>query len=76
MIKKVYIWNDIPLVKKDINIAKIQENLKEIKQVLKDQIEILDNIEKEYKIIVNNLKNIVTIGTRPNMFLNKTKKKI
>lgn len=75
MIKKVYIWNDIPLVKKDINIAKIQENLKEIKQVLKDQIEILDNIEKEYKIIVNNLKNIVTIGTRPNMFLNKTKKK-
>lgn len=75
MINKVYIWNDIPLLKKDANVILIQEKLKDIKQVLKDKVEVLDNIDTEYKTTVNSLKNIVTIGTRPNLFLKGNKKK-
>ena len=75
MIKKVYIWNDISLLRKDANNIRIKEILKEIKQTLNNQIDILDDVEQKYKDKINGLKNIVTIGTRPNMFLNKTKKK-
>lgn len=74
MINKVYIWNDISLINKNANTELIKEKLIEIKKMLKDSVEILDDIEKEYKMMVKRLNNIVTIGTRPNLFLNKKKK--
>ena len=75
MINKVYIWNDIPLLKKDIDKVSIQQKLKDIQAMLKDKVKILDGIDSEYIKAVNDLKNIVTIGTRPNLFLSKNKRK-
>ncbi len=75
MINKVYIWNDLPLLKKNIEQVVIKEKLQDIQTMLKDKIQVLDDIEGEYVKVVNGLKNIVTIGTRPNLFLKKGKRK-
>lgn len=75
MINKVYIWNDIKLLNKKVDNNDVYKKLVEIKNVLGDKVEILNNIESQYKKIVNKLKNVVTIGTRPNLFLNKHSKK-
>lgn len=75
MINKVYIWNDLPLLKKNIDKVVIKEKLQDIQSMLKDKVEVLDDIEGEYVKVVNSLKNIVTIGTRPNLFLKEGKRK-
>ena len=75
MIEKLYIWNDLHLIKSDIDFDYIQNKLNELKSIFGDSICILNNIDNEFKNKINKLNNIVVIGKRPQLFISKYKKK-
>ena len=79
MIKKIYIWDDLSLTIKNMDQNKIDKKLNKLKEIANNsqcELEILKrDIIHPFKKDINSLDNIVTIGTRPQYFLeNKNKR--
>ena len=74
MLKKIYIWNDLFLIKKNYNSKLIDKKILEIKKKLGNSISFINNKTfNNFKKNINKLDNIVVIGTRPNLFTTKIK---
>lgn len=74
MLKKIYIWNDLFLVKENYNDRIIKPKILEITNFLGDNISFITNkMFNKFKKQINRLDNVVTVGTRPNLFTTKTK---
>ena len=74
--KKVYIWNDLPLIYENTNINLIEKKLFDLKEFINNNSEckleilkfdITNNFQKE----INNKENIVSIGKRPLKLIKK-----
>ena len=74
MLKKIYIWDDIFLTKKNYNVKFVEKEFKEMKELLGDSICFIKKEKiKRYKKDIKKLNNIITIGTRPKFFTERNK---